>query len=63
MKKLKLIAMGVGIMGISAFGISYFGASEAAANSNSTDCEWNGSTCLDPQRTNICWCEDVPVED
>lgn len=55
--------MGVGIMGISAFGISYFGASEAAANSNSTDCEWNGSTCLDPQRTNICWCEDVPVED
>ncbi|PZX60142.1 hypothetical protein LV84_00411 [Algoriphagus ratkowskyi] len=62
MKKLKLIALGAGIIGLSVFGMAYSGSSNADAQ-GIAKCNWNGSDCFDPISDAMCVCEGGPVED
>ncbi len=58
MKKLKILVMGIGLTGTAVIGTSFFASSEVEAQREpTTNCEWNGKHCKNPQVTNMCWCE------
>ncbi len=57
MKNLKLIVLGTALTAFSVFGLTNFGTTEVEARSSTTYCEWNGSDCKSPTRTNYCGCE------
>lgn len=57
MKKLKIIMLGTAMTAFSFFGVVYFTSSDAEAQRSSVYCEWDGSSCLGPSRTNYCGCE------
>jgi hypothetical protein len=56
MKKLKLLAIGIGLAGASLIGTSIFATSEAKAEKE-LKCEWNGEHCKNPTKSNYCGCE------
>ena len=56
MKKLKLLALGVGILGISVFGMAYSGSFDAEAQAT-VKCNWKGNDCFDPISDAMCGCE------
>ena len=57
MKKLKLIALGIGLYGAAIFRMSYLTSNEAEAQGEIAKCEWDGKTCTKPKDKAPCGCE------
>lgn len=58
MKKLKLLALGIGISTFSIIGVSYLTSSSAEAQGKIAKCDWDGKTCTKPKDKLPCGCED-----